>query len=131
MIGSSVGTNVQFRCLKLADESGFYESLWTCGLYNSQEESHRFRFASDPDRYLAGQVFLRRMLGSWLDSAPQALQTVRVHGGKPRLDSPGSFNLSRCNSNVAVAVFHSGPFGVNTENRQEIPVFKTATGQVP
>jgi 4'-phosphopantetheinyl transferase len=84
----------------------------------SSEERARarsFKNTNDGRRFAEGRLFLRRVLGSYLDVAARDVRLTSSPGKKPRLGRGGpEFNLSRANDVCVVVVGH-GPVGVDVE----------------
>jgi 4'-phosphopantetheinyl transferase len=87
-----------------------------------RERAGRFRFDQDRRRFIAGRGFLRRILGRYVDQAPEKLSLVAGRRGKPSL--PGSslqFNLSHSDALAVVAVAHGRAVGVDIEHVRPVP----------
>lgn len=70
------------------------------------------------DRFCAGRVLLRRVLGERLGLAPTAVPLVIAPGGKPALSPPHTgvhFSLAHAGALVVVAVADGEPVGVDVE----------------
>jgi 4'-phosphopantetheinyl transferase len=82
---------------------------------DERARAERFVFDRDRVRYIAARARLRRILGGYLDCAPESLRFAYGTAGKPAL--PGiSFNLSHCGDLAALAVCADAvPLGVDIE----------------
>jgi 4'-phosphopantetheinyl transferase len=85
----------------------------------------RLHFQRDRDRFLATRLFLRKVLGAYLNEAPSALRFVTGPHGKPRLAGPLHrlrFNLSHSDDLLLLAVTEDREVGVDIElMRPDIP----------
>lgn len=89
---------------------------------DEQDRAGRFHFAQDREHYIAARALLRRLLGRYLDQAPEALQFRYSPHGKPELAAaPGGagpdlyFNLSHSHGLAVYAVTHSRRIGIDVE----------------
>jgi 4'-phosphopantetheinyl transferase len=85
-----------------------------------------FRFAVDRDRYVAGRVILRRLLGRYLDVEPAGLRLTYGVYGKPQLAGAGAppalqFNVSHCGPLALIGIARDNRLGVDLERLQELP----------
>ncbi|OYV35301.1 MAG: hypothetical protein B7Z83_07455 [Thiomonas sp. 20-64-5] len=104
------------------------------------EHARALRFVHDlhRNRYIAAHAWLRRILGSYLQRAPQDLQFVIGPYGKPELSQseqasaetgPLHFNLSHSNDIALLAVSTDMAIGVDIEAlRPGLPDATLATG---
>jgi 4'-phosphopantetheinyl transferase len=85
---------------------------------NEQERVRRFHFASDAERYAIAHGNLRRILGAYLNLAPEKLCFRTNQFGKPELADETSlkFSLSHCKSVAVLAAGHTLPLGVDVED---------------
>lgn len=85
----------------------------------------RFHFQRDRDRYLCGRVFLRNVLGRYLEVAPSAIRFATGRHGKPQLADGRSglrFNVSHSNDLLLLAVTPGREVGVDVEAiRPQVP----------
>jgi 4'-phosphopantetheinyl transferase len=83
------------------------------------ERARRFHFAVHRDRYLAGRLALRRLLGGYLGSGPGDVAFAYSAQGKPRLrDWHGSalrFNVSNSADLALIAVAAGQEVGIDVE----------------
>jgi 4'-phosphopantetheinyl transferase len=83
---------------------------------SERSRAHRFRKAIDCDRYVVCRSFLRKILGSYLDLAPDRFEFAYGKHGKPVLPGTGlHFNVSHAGGKALVAVTWAGPVGVDLE----------------
>ncbi|MEX6633167.1 4'-phosphopantetheinyl transferase family protein [Hyphococcus lacteus] len=76
----------------------------------------RFHFEKDRNRFCAGRVWQRRILGAYLGQTPSVVVIEKSAAGKPRLsDEPFSFNYSRSGDWGLLAVSHKGILGADIE----------------
>lgn len=71
--------------------------------------------------FIASQAFLRAVISKYIPLDPVDLFFDRSGNGKPHLQSPYSaikFNLSHCDTAIAVAISSSGEIGVDIESMQ-------------
>ena len=87
-----------------------------------QERMQRFHFAADSERYAAAHGNLRRILGSYLNLAPERLCFRTNQFGKPELAGETSlkFSLSHSKSIAVLAVDLAQPVGVDVEDVRPI-----------
>jgi len=87
-----------------------------------QERRQRFHFAADSERYAVAHVNLRRILGAYLNLAPEKICFRNNEFGKPGLPGEASlkFNLSHSKSIAVLAVDHAHPVGVDVEDVRPI-----------
>jgi 4'-phosphopantetheinyl transferase len=78
----------------------------------------RFHFAADRERYAIAHGNLRRILGAYLNLAPERLCFRNNQFGKPELagETLLKFNLSHSKTVAVLAVDHSQPVGVDVED---------------
>jgi 4'-phosphopantetheinyl transferase len=87
-----------------------------------QERVQRFHFVADAERYAVAHGNLRRILGAYLNLAPERLCFRNNQFGKPELagETTLKFNLSHSKSIAVLAVDHSQPVGVDVEDVRPI-----------
>ena len=87
-----------------------------------QERMQRFHFAADSERYAVAHGNLRRILGAYLNLAPEKLSFRNNQFGKPELPGEISlkFNLSHSKSIAVLAVDHAQPLVVDVEDVRPI-----------
>ena len=73
-----------------------------------QERMQRFHFAADSERYAVAHGNLRRILGAYLNLAPERLCFRNNQFGKPELAGETSLKFSLSHSK-SIAVSGSGP----------------------
>ncbi len=84
------------------------------------ERAARFRFERDRDRFVAGRGLLRRLLGRYLQTDPQAVEFTYSAEGKPALAGAFAasglhFNLAHSEGLALLAVTRAGPVGIDVE----------------
>ncbi len=103
------------------DESSADDGIWFRTLSSSeQERARRFIFEEPRRRYLAARIWVRSVLGAYLNLDPQAVLLTTSGHNKPRLvaraNRPGlQFNLSHSNRFVLLAVTGEGEIGVDVQ----------------
>jgi len=93
-------------------------ALWAELSQEEQERARRFQLAASRNRWIVARGALRRVLGSYLQSAPSALKFRISAFGKPELVWPSetiSFNLAHSCDLALLAVCNSGCVGVDAE----------------
>lgn len=86
-----------------------------------QQRMRRFHFAGDRERYAAAHVNLRRILGGYLNQAPEKLRFRTNPFGKPELAGDDfHFSLSHTRSIALLGVARSLPLGVDVEDIKPI-----------
>jgi len=87
-----------------------------------QDRMQRFYFAADAERYAVAHGNLRRVLGAYLNLAPEKLSFRNNQFGKPELASETSvkFSLSHSKSIAVLAVDDEQPVGVDVEDVRPI-----------
>jgi 4'-phosphopantetheinyl transferase len=90
--------------------------------HREQQRMHRFHFAADRERYAMAHANLRRILGAYLNLAPERLCFRNNQFGKPELAGETSlkFNLSHSKSIAVLAVDLAQPVGVDVEDVRPI-----------
>ena len=100
----------------------------TCLSTADLQRSSAYRRPDDRDSYLAGQVFLRTILGRYLGCRPQDVPLIAAPAGvKPRLSGDGalSFNLSRAGNYRLLALTRGREVGVDIETRHDARAERT------
>jgi 4'-phosphopantetheinyl transferase len=97
--------------------SGDLSSLERALAVDERERARRFRFPRDRRTYVVAHWLVRRVLGSYLNVAPEALQFSANPYGKPMLPKRQDlrFNLSHSGDLVVVAVAKDREVGVDVE----------------
>ncbi len=87
-----------------------------------QQRMQRFHFAADSERYAVAHGNLRRILGAYLNLAPERLCFRNNQFGKPELAGETSlkFSLSHSKSIAVLAVDLAQPVGVDVEDVRPI-----------
>ncbi len=87
-----------------------------------QERVQRFHFAADRERYAVAHGNLRRILGAYLNLAPERLCFRNNQFGKPELAGEilMKFSLSHSKTVAVLAVDRSQPVGVDVEDVRPI-----------
>jgi len=87
-----------------------------------QERVQRFHFAADAERYAVAHGNLRRILGAYLNLAPERLCFRNNQFGKPELagETTLKFSLSHSKRIAVLAVDHLQPVGVDVEDVRPI-----------
>jgi 4'-phosphopantetheinyl transferase len=87
-----------------------------------QERMQRFHFAPDRERYAVAHANLRRILGAYLNLAPEKISFRNNQFGKPELlgETSLKFNLSHSKSIAVLAVDQAQPVGVDVEDVKPI-----------
>ena len=83
-----------------------------------RNHAHRFRFPQHRERYIFAHGIMRRILASYLQSAPQQIIFERNEFGKPHLcdtQSALTFNLSKSEDLVVLAITMNHSIGVDIE----------------
>jgi 4'-phosphopantetheinyl transferase len=84
-----------------------------------RERAARFMREQDGRRWSAARATLRRVLGAYLDAAPDGLRFAEGANGKPSLAGEGGdglrFNLSHSADTALIAVAHAREVGVDVE----------------
>lgn len=88
--------------------------------YDEQERASRYRFEKDRVRFIAARGILRRLLGSFLGTAPERLSFRYSDYGKPSLSPEFSsarlrFNVSHSAARVLLAFSIGRELGVDIE----------------
>ncbi len=89
---------------------------------NERQRMNAFYFVRDRVRYAANHANLRRILGAYLQQAPEQVRIETDRLGKPQLagENPLTFNLSHSRSIAVLAVAHGQPVGVDVEDVRPI-----------
>jgi 4'-phosphopantetheinyl transferase len=86
------------------------------------ERASRFVFDRHRNRYLAGRLALRELLGRYLDRAPSDLRFDYSAHGKPEL--PGEtlrFNVAHSDDLAVIALTAQDRLGIDVERVRELP----------
>jgi 4'-phosphopantetheinyl transferase len=85
---------------------------------NELQRMNNFYFVPDRTRYAANHANLRKILGAYLQQAPQQVRLLTDRFGKPELagEDPLTFNLSHSRNIALLAVAHGQPVGVDVED---------------
>ncbi len=115
--------------LLLEEEVARVEEL--CGLLSRDERGRaaRFHFEKDRHHFIVTHGCLRRILGRYLNLAPEQLQFTYSHYGKPALAyaSRLSFNLSHSQTAALLAITPAPTVGVDIEQiRDGLPCLEVA-----
>ena len=103
-----------------ADESRIAAQL---GVLSAAERDRAARFSFDEPRhrFIRARAVLRRLLGAYLDTDPQAIELDTGDLGKPHLVHPPEslhFNLSHSGGVILLAFARDRDVGVDVERRQ-------------
>jgi 4'-phosphopantetheinyl transferase len=113
----------------------------TCGIRPSELQellvedelarARRFRFDSDRDRFILSRGVLRKLLGSYIGSAPESLQFSYTEYGRPLLVNAGEleleFNVSHSGGVILWAFSRARRIGVDVERvRQDFSTIEIA-----
>lgn len=71
-------------------------------------------------RVLATRGGLRRVLASYLDTDPAAVELTVAGAGKPRVAGGPEFNLTHC-GDLALLAVAARPVGIDVERRRKVP----------
>jgi 4'-phosphopantetheinyl transferase len=82
---------------------------------DEQHRADRFRFERDRSRYIVGRALLRRLLGGYLETAPEELEFEYGEFGKPALREGPRFNLSHSGPVALYAFSNAGEVGIDVE----------------
>jgi 4'-phosphopantetheinyl transferase len=84
--------------------------------------AQRFAFPHLRTRFVAAHVFVRQVLGEYLNIAPECVRYTYTAQGKPRLSNGGKvrFNLSHSADLVAVAIARNREIGIDIEKTHQI-----------
>jgi 4'-phosphopantetheinyl transferase len=92
------------------------ESDWSVLEPSERARAGRFRKETDRDRYVVCRSALRRILGTYIDRAPERLEFEYGKHGKPFLTGEDlHFNVSHAEGKSLIAVSRAGPVGVDLE----------------
>ncbi len=83
----------------------------------------KFLRAGDRARYVAAHVFVRTILGSYLDCLPVAVPLRASPTGRPLIDAGSElrYSLAHCARHAVVAVSFSTPVGIDIECARPVP----------
>jgi 4'-phosphopantetheinyl transferase len=87
---------------------------------DERERAARFLVAAPRDRFVAGRLLARAVLGRYLRTSPAAIAFAYSAAGKPGLGGSHQgcglhFSLSHAGDIVTLAVRHGGPLGIDVE----------------
>src|SRR5688572_19960111 len=93
---------------------------------DERQRAARFVFERDRRRYTVARARLRQLLGERLGAAPESLQLVYNHHGKPALarrprQRDLRFNVSHCGAVAAYAFAEGREVGVDVEEVRVLP----------
>lgn len=98
------------------------------GVLSPPERARReaFRFARDRARYATSHTALHRLLGAYLECAPDAVRLITGPGGKPALDprthsNPLWFSMAASGPLALIAVTRAADVGVDLEELAPFP----------
>lgn len=105
--------------LRLSLKEAQVAARWSVLTADERARADRFRFARDRRRFIVCRAGLRRLLGSLLDVAPQAVRFRYGRWGKPGLDGQLAgalrFNVAHTGDLAVVVVSPSRRVGVDIE----------------
>jgi len=91
-------------------------------VHNEHERAARFHFARDRRHFVTGRSILRRILGHYLQHAPEDLAFAYGLRGKPMLPGTGlQFNLADSDGLALLAVTRGGAIGIDLERIRPVP----------
>jgi 4'-phosphopantetheinyl transferase len=104
------------------DKPGQYSELFEMLSDDERARAGRFRFERDRVRFVARRAFRRKVLASYIGTAPAAVQLRTSAQGRPELDAPSelSFNASHSDGLAVVAVTYGRVVGVDVERIRPI-----------
>jgi 4'-phosphopantetheinyl transferase len=89
---------------------------WNLLSADERERSQRYRQPRDRHRFLTVRSTLRRLLGRYLDIAPENLEFAYSDRGKPNLrDTNLTFNVSHSHDVALIAITRDRTLGVDVE----------------
>jgi 4'-phosphopantetheinyl transferase len=92
------------------------EDDWDILESTERERAHRFRREIDRERFVVCRSILKRILGAYLNRAPERLKFEYQKRGKPFLAEAGlHFNVSHSDGKSLIAVTCVDPVGVDIE----------------
>lgn len=108
-----------------------YVNVWSIFLAQTQEKiielrkilssdesarADRFYFDRDRNRFIVGRAMLRKILGRYLEMAPEKLIFSYGSHGKPKIEnSPFNFNLSNSGDLALCAIAYKREIGIDVE----------------
>lgn len=114
------GTEVDLWWVRVPPAPGLMEEASGLLTDLEVERATRFRDLPSRDRFLAGRLALRRLLGRYLGKDPRRISLALGPAGKPRLGDAEShgvtFNLSHSGEWVLLAFGWGGSVGVDVES---------------
>jgi 4'-phosphopantetheinyl transferase len=97
------------------------ECDWDILESSERMRAHRFLREIDRDRFVVGRSALRRILGTYLNLAPERLSFEYGRHGKPLLAGKGPhFNVSHADGKSLIAVNWANPVGVDLEPEKRV-----------
>jgi 4'-phosphopantetheinyl transferase len=92
------------------------EADWNILESSECARANRFRKQTDRNRYVVCRSALRRILGNYIDCAPECLVFEYGKNGKPSLvGEPLHFNVSHADGKCLIAATDAAPVGVDLE----------------
>lgn len=93
----------------------FRERLGASLASDERRRHDTYRRPEDRQRFLLGRGGLRRLLGGWLQLAPQAVPLAVGPHGKPHCPIAPPFNVSHSGDLILIALHRERPVGVDVE----------------
>lgn len=120
--------------VELDPPSAVFNDLAVCLSTEERQRADRFVRESDRRQFTASHAALRKILGRYLDIAPEKVTFTTRPGGKPELaprshSSPVRFNLSHSRELALVAVTLGGEVGVDLEHLRPICELENIVGR--
>ncbi len=91
------------------------QQLAACLSSGERQRHDACRLPADRQRFLLGRAALRRLLGTWLELAPEAVPLETGPHGKPSCPIGPCFNLSHSGDLILLALHPEWPVGVDVE----------------
>jgi 4'-phosphopantetheinyl transferase len=95
------------------------ECDWDILESSERKRARRFRSVIDRDRFVVGRSALKRILGTYLDVAPERLRFEYGRHGKPSVKGL-HFNVSHAEGKSLIAVNRAGPVGIDLEPEKRV-----------
>ena len=86
-----------------------------------QARADRLRFERDRQRFIAGRIALRALLGRLTGEHPRDLSLSTGPHGKPFLEGGPAFSVSHHEQHLLIGIAPEGRFGVDLEIRRPVP----------